>query len=60
MLDVKDAAVTEPVTPGTLLPGAQTLACIGDRVVGTQTLVENIAQINAPGIGVAMFDCCSR
>ena len=60
MLDVQDVAVTGFVAPGGLLSGAQSLARMGDRVVGIQTLLKSIEQVNAPGIGVAMFDCCSR
>ena len=38
MLDVEDVAVAGFVTPGGLLSGAQSLARIGDRVIGIQTL----------------------
>ena len=39
-LDVKHVAVARRVAPGRLLPGAQALSCIGDRVVGPH-LIEN-------------------
>ena len=43
------------VAPGRLLSGAQSLARIGDRVDGIQTLPRSIEQMNSPSVGVAMF-----
>ena len=49
--------MTGLVTPGGLLSGAQSLARVGDGVIGIQTLLESIEQMNSPGVGVAMFNC---
>lgn len=56
MLNVEYIAVTGLVAPGRLLPGAQSLPRIGNRVVGIQTLQRSVEQMNAPGVGIAMFD----
>lgn len=56
-LNVKHIAMTALVAPGGLLSGAQSLTCIGDRVVGIQTLLRSVEQMNAPEVGVAMFGC---
>jgi len=56
MLNVKHIAMAGLVVPGGLLPGAQPLAGIGDRVVGIQTLPRGVKKMNAPGVGVTMFD----
>jgi hypothetical protein len=53
--DVEHVTVTGLVAPGRLLSCAQTLARIGDRMVGIQSLLCSVEQMNAPGVGVAMF-----
>lgn len=55
MRDVEHVTVTGLVAPGRLLSCAQTLARIGDRMVGIQSLLCSVEQMNAPGVGVAMF-----
>src|SRR5208282_1597194 len=53
--DVKDIAMARRVAPGGLLPGAQALPGIGDRVVGLQPLPGGVEQMYAPGVGVAVL-----
>jgi len=52
-LDVEHVAAARRVAPGDLLPGAQALARIGDRVVGPQSLLGGVEQVHASGIRVA-------
>jgi len=44
--------VARRVAPGGLLPGAQALPRIGDRVVRIEPLLGSIQQMHAPGVGV--------
>jgi hypothetical protein len=43
------------VTPGGLLPGAQALPGIGDRIVGLQPLLGSVEQMHTPGLGIAVL-----
>jgi len=53
-LDVEHVAVARRVAPGGLLPGAQALPGIGDRIVRIEPLRGGIQQVHAPGVGVAV------
>jgi hypothetical protein len=52
---MEDIASTGRVGPGGLLTGPQTCASIGDGGVGSQTLILQLQQTDAPCIGVAVF-----
>lgn len=54
-LDVKHIAVARRITPGRLLPGAQALPGISDRMVRLQSPRGGVQQRHAPGVSVAMF-----
>ena len=43
--DVKDIAMTRRIAPGGLLPGAQALPGIGDRIIGVQSLLGGVEQM---------------
>ena len=43
------------VGPSGLLPGAQTLPGIGDRMIGLQPLLSDVEQMHTPGVGVTMI-----
>ena len=56
--NVKHIAVAwRAITPGGLLPGAQALPGIGDRVGRLQPPCAGVEQMHAAGIGVAMLFC---
>jgi hypothetical protein len=57
VLDVKHIAMAGRVVPGGLLPGAQALPRIGNRIVRLQPLPGGVKQMHAPGVGVAMVRC---
>ncbi len=57
VLDVKHIAMARRVAPGRLLPGAQALPGIGDRVVRIEPLLGGIQQMHAPGVGVPTLLC---
>ncbi len=54
-LDVEHVAMARRGAPGGLLPGAQALPRIGDRVVGPQPLLGGVEQVHAPSVGVTML-----
>jgi len=53
VLDVKHIAMARSIAPGGLLPGAQALSCIGNRIFRIQPLLGGVKQMHAPGIGIA-------
>ncbi len=53
-LDVKHIAMAQRVAPCSLLPGAQAVSCIGDRMVRIEPLLGRVEQVHAPGVGVAV------
>lgn len=52
-LDVEHVAMARRVAPGGLLPSAQALPGIGDRVVRIEPLLGSVQQMHAPGVRVA-------
>jgi hypothetical protein len=54
-LNVKDIAMARHAAPGGLLPGAQALPGVGNRIVRLQPLLGGVKQVHAPGVGVTML-----
>jgi hypothetical protein len=52
---VKDVATTRRLGPGQSLTGAQTATGVGDGGVGSKTVVLQLQEPDAPGVGVAML-----
>ena len=57
--DVKDVAMARRVAPGGLLPGAQALPGIGDRIIGVQSLLGGVEQMQ-PQVSASRFSSAAK
>jgi hypothetical protein len=53
--DVEHIALAGDMGKGLGYTGAKTRACIGDGPLGLEALSHQIEQVDAPGVGIAMF-----
>ena len=52
--------MTRLCVPDYGLPGAQSRALVSYQVVGVESLVAGIHQVNGPGLGIAVILCCEQ
>jgi hypothetical protein len=54
LMDAEHIAMTRGIRSGELLAGAQTRACVGNRVIGLQSARLKVQQMDGPGVAIAM------
>ena len=58
--DVKDIAMARRVAPGDLLPRAQAMPGIGDRIIGVQSLLGGVEQMHAPQVSASRCSSAAK